>query len=725
MRSWVYRGVILAIAGFLLVISGCSKSEKYPLGESGGTLTIGMLSEPSSLNPLRLSFTASTDIHEKLFLNLHRFDKDMNIVAGLARSWKFSEDFKEVTYYLRKDVKWSDGQPVTAEDVKFTFDMMRDPQLKYARVGGLQFVEKVEVVNPQAVKFFFNRVYSDELFDTGIMVLPKHILETLSAANSNEFDVNPVSDGPYKVEEWVRGDRLVLAANPDFYKGKPALDRIVFKFFGDEASLMAALQNGTVDMTNDLSPQYALKVQGDQNLVSLEYPGQTFTFIGWNLKSPLFSDLDLRKAFALGIDQASLINDVLMGKGKPATGPFLPTSWAYDQNLKPQIYDPEQAKTLLAEMGWKTKNRDGYLAKGPRQVLELNLLLAQGQPVQEATAVIIREQLKGIGVNVNLVVVDARTFIQRLRNGQYDAMLFSWKNDFKVDPTAVWHSAPEKGIYNFILKYSNPSIDSLIDRGLATLSRRKAKDIWVKFQQEITTEMPATYLYVPDVVTIIYKGVKGPAQDARGPLASLDEWWIPAAERRGEALASASSTPAEVVPPPPSQPEEAVTPERRQPEKPIPTPTTAPTKPQPIATRTEQPAAKPTTAPVTPPKPAAVNPQDLLVAEATPTPAATSTPAVEETPQEPEIPPTEPEATKIVSPAYPENARKAGITGRVFVKILVGTDGKVKDAQVIRGIGYGCDEAAVDAAMKAQFKPGTKNGKPADSYITIPYPFMK
>ncbi len=718
MRSWVFRGLFLMIAGFFLVLSGCSQSEKYPPSESGGTLTIGTLNEPASLNPLRLSFTASTDIHEKLFMSLHHFDQGMNIVAGLARSWKFSEDFKEVTYVLRKDVKWSDGQPVTAEDVKFSFDMMRDPQIKYARSGGLQFVEKVEVVGPLAVKFFFNRVYSDELFDTGIMVLPKHILEKLSAANSTEFDATPVGDGPYRVEEWVRGDRLVLAANPDFYKGKPALDRIVFKFFGDEASLMNALQNGSVDMTNDLSPQYALKVQGDPNLTSIEYPGRTYTFIGWNLNSPLFSDVSLRKAFALSIDQTALINDVLMGKGKPANGPFLPTSWAYDQGQKAQPYDPQQAKTLLAEMGWKDKNREGYLAKGPKQVLELNLLLAQGQPVQEATAVLIREQLKVVGVKVNLAVVDARTFIQRLRSGQYDAMLFSWKNDFKVDPTAVWHSAPEKGIYNFILKYSNSSVDSLIDVGLATLSRRKAKDIWVKFQQVVNTEMPATYLYVPDVVTIIYKGVKGPAQDARGPMASLDEWWIPAAQRRGEALASA--TPSAVVPPPPSQPVETAAPERGRPEKPT---TAVTTKPQPIATRTEQPAPKPAAAPVvTPPKPAAVNPQDLLVAEAAPSAPA---PVPEEAPAEPEIRPTEPEAVKIVSPSYPETARKAGITGRVYVKLLVGPDGKVKDAQVIRGIGYGCDEAATDAAYKAVFKPGTKNGKPADTYITIPYPFMK
>lgn len=716
MRARAMGGWLALAAAFFLVLSGCSRNDKYPMGESGGTLTIGTLSEPASLNPLRLSFTASSDIHEKLFLRLHNFDRDMNIVAGLARSWKFSEDFREVTYQLRKDVKWSDGQPVTAEDVKYTFEMMRDPALKYARAGALQFVDRVEVVNPQAVKFIFNRVYSDELFDTGIMILPRHVMEKLPSPIVPEFDANPVSNGPYRVEEWVRGDRLVLAANPDFYRGKPALDRIVFKFFGDELSLMVALQNGAIDMTSDLTPQYALKVQGDPNLTSIEYPGQTATFIGWNPTSPLFAELKMRKAFSLGIDQAALINDVLMGKGRPANGPFLPTSWAYDQDLKPQPYDPVQAKSLLAEMGWRDRNKEGYLAKGPRQVLEMTLLLAQGQPVQEATAAIIREQLKELGVKVNLTAVDVRTFIQRIRGGQYDAMVFSWKNDYKVDPTAVWHSSPEKGIYNFILKYANPSVDSLIDQGLATLSRRKAKDIWVDFQRLVSSEMPATYLYVPDIMTVIYKGVKGPAVDARGPLASLDEWWIPAAERR-EAAYAAAPAPATSTPAEPSR----ATPETRPSERPQPAATPAT---QPIAARTEQPA-RPAVTPPAPPKPAAVNPQDILVAEATPVTASAPSQSVAQEPEEPEIPPTEPEPIKIVPPTYPESARKAGITGRVFVKVYVGTDGKVKNAEVIRGIGYGCDEAAIAAALKATFKPGTKNGRPAESTITVPYPFMK
>jgi len=692
--------LVMAVA-MTIIMAGCSKREKYPLGEAGGTLTIGALNEPASMNPLLLSFTAPSDIQEKLFLSLHRFDKSMNIVPELAESWKFSEDFKEVTYYLRKDVKWSDGQPVTAEDVKYTFDLMTNPKVNYSRAGYLQFVEKVEVVSTYTVRFKFNRLYSDELFDTGIIVLPKHALENQTSLASGEFDASPVTDGPYKVEQWTRGDRLVLAANPEFYKGKPALEKIVIRFFGDEATLEAALQKGEVDMTEDLSPQSILKLQGDPNLVTIDYPGKSYTYLGWNLKSPLFAPVAMRRAFAMAIDPSEIIQNVLLGKGQTAAGPILPSSWAYDENLKSMPYDPDQAKNALADLGWKTINKDGFLAKPPRQVLQINLLLAQGQPVLEATAAIIQKQMKAVGVKVNVQVADARTFIQKIRTGAYDVMMFSWKNDLKVDPTAVWHTKIEnKGKFN-LLEYSNPQVDSLIEQGLGTLSRRKAKDIWVKFQQVLAQEQPTTYLFVPNVVAMVYKGVKGAQSDTRGPLASLDEWWIPSAERRGVQVAAV--TPAAPVTQAP------------EPENPAP----AGSKPVPSASKPV--AVKPA------PAPKAVNPQDILVAE-TPTPSPTTaavTPAPVTAAPEPvaEIPPTDPEATKLVQPTYPDLAKKAGITGRVFVKVMVGADGKVKSAEVLRGIGGGCDEAALEAAKKCSFNPGTVNGQPADRPLTIPYTF--
>jgi peptide/nickel transport system substrate-binding protein len=701
------RFFLVMAAVLLIVMAGCSKREKYPLGEAGGTLTIGSLNEPLSLNPLLLSFTAPSDIQEKLFLSLHRFDKSMNIVPELAESWKFSEDFREVTYHLRQDVKWSDGQQVTAEDVKYTFDLMTDPKVNYSRAGYLQFVEKVEVIGTYTVRFKFNRLYSDELFDTGIIVLPKHSLETQASLASGEFDANPVTDGPYKVEQWIRGDRLVLAANPEFYKGKPALEQIVIRFFGDEAALAAALQNGEVDMTEDLSPQTILKLQGDPNLVTIDYPGRSYTYLGWNLKSPMFASAEMRKAFAMAIDPSEMIQNVLLGKGQAASGPILPSSWAYDENLKPMPYDPEMVKTALSDLGWKTMNRDGFLAKNPRQVLQINLLLAQGQPVLEASAAIIQKQLKAVGVKVNIQSADARTFIQKIRTGAYDVMMFSWKNDQKVDPTAVWHTRIEsKGKFN-LLDYSNPQVDSLIEQGLGTLSRRKAKDIWVRFQQVVFQEQPTTYLFVPNAVAMVYKGVKGAESDARGPLASLDEWWIPSAERRGAQIAS-------VTPPAPETPSSVAAP---APE----TKTPAPVNNKPVPA-TAKPAAETPKPVASKPTPKAVNPQDILVAE-TPTPAPTPTPAVAAPEPVAEIPPTDPEPTNIGKAEYPDLARKAGITGRVFVKVMVGPDGKVKSAEVLRGIGGGCDEAALEASKKSNFKPGTVNGQPAERPFTIPYSF--
>jgi len=688
------------------VVPGCSKQEKYQAGELGGSLVVGTLYEPASLNPVLLSYTASTDIHEKLFLRLHRFDKGMNIVPELAKSWKFSEDFRELTYNLRRDVKWSDGQPVTAEDVKYTFDLMVDPKTRYAKVGLLQFVEGVEVVTPNAVKFKFNRVYSDELFDTGIFVLPKHVLSAMAGLRSGEFDAAPVTDGPFTVEQWARGSQLSLVSNQGFYKGRPALDRITVRFFADEPGLLAALQKGDVDVTSDLSPASVAQAYQDPNLTTIDYPGWTYTYIGWNLKSQLFSKVEMRRAFAMAINTTEMIQDVLKSKGKTVAGPLLPVSWAYDAEQKPLPYDPEKLKAELAAMGWREKNRDGFLYnKNPRQALEITLLLAQGQPVQEAAAMMVQKQLRETGVKVNLAVVDAVTFIQRIKEGKFDAMLFSWKNDFKVDPTAVWHSRPDKGRFN-LLGYSNPTVDTLIDQGLATLSRRKAKDLWVKFQRIISDEQPTTYLFVPDIVTMVYKGFKGPGTDERGPLASLDEWWIPASERRGTVVAAAAPAPTTTP---------AVTP------TPVPTPT--PDRPTPTPATT---ISRPTTAPAAqPPKP--VNPQDILAAEARPvTPPVAAAPATEPTPEpaaEPQIESTEPEVVKTVTPSYPEIDRRAGITGKVFVKVVVAADGSVKSVEVVRGLSAGCDQAAMDAARKMTYKAGTENGKPVEKPKTIPFWF--
>lgn len=701
-----YRAALLLIALTLAAVSGCSRTEKYPPRDMGGTLTIGMLSEPSFLNPLKLSFTAPIAIQEKMFLRLHRFDGNMNIVPELAVSWKFSEDFKELTYILRKGVKWSDGQPVTAEDVKYTYDLMYDSRVTYARIGALQFVEKVEVVGTYSVKFKFIRVYSDELFDTGIFVLPKHALE--QSDGLAQFEAAPVTDGPFKFVEWVRGSHLTLAANPEFYKGRPAFDQVTFRFSANEAELMAAVKRGEVDYTEELSPQSIAQLQDEPSVRFIDNPGQSYTYIGWNTKSGPFTEPRLRQALAMAINPAELIEKVLMGKGKLVSGPFLPTSWAYDQNLKPQAADPARARALLAELGWKELNRDGYLAKG-RSVLQFDLLLVQGQAVQEAAAQLIQQQMHAIGVKVNLVSLDPRQFLLRVRQqGKFDAILLSWKNDFKVDPTAVWHSDFNKGKFN-LMGYANPAVDSLIDQGLGTLSRRKAKDLWVKFQELIASEQPTTYLFVPDVSTVVFKGLKGPQVDPRGAIAALDEWSIPLSERRGTQVAVA--TPAPIPSPATATPEPAITAPT-----PAATPRPEPTRPAPASTT--RPAA------IAPAKPASDDLQNLLAAEtkpAVPTPAPV-TAAPEPTPVS-DVPPTEPEVVKLPAAAYPEMARKAGVTGRVYVKVVVAADGSVKSAEVSRGIGGGCDEAAVDAARKATFKPGTVGGKPADRPITIPFTF--
>ncbi|MEW6684703.1 MAG: TonB family protein [Candidatus Edwardsbacteria bacterium] len=697
-----------------LVAFSCAREGKVPKGEKGGTIIIGTLEEPSSLNPLLLSYTASWAIPDQILLRLHRFDKNLNITPELAEGWRFSEDFRQLTYHLRRDVKWSDGKPVTSADVKFTYEKMLDPKTKYPHLGNLQFIERLEVIDDYTIKFVFKQIYADELLDTGIPVLPRHI------AN---FDEKPISDGPYKVDKWAKGERLELMANENFFRGRPYLDRIVFRFFPDENALLTAMQKGEIDVAEGISPVSVETFKNKKELAVLQLPSNSFTYIGWNLQNPILAKKEIRKALSLAIDRQQILSEVLKGLGVFSNSPVSPNSWAYNQAMNQIPYDLTQAKAILTKDGWNSLDKDGFLMQGKNR-LEFVLMVNQDYPLHQAVAQLIQSQLAKVGVKVNLALVDGSGFVQRLRVKNFDGMLLSWTTGFKMDPTATWHSNPEKGRFNLI-GYTNPQVDTLIETGLATLSRRKAKRLWDRFQEIIAEDAPCAFLFISQNVTVVYKGISGPCVDSRGLFASLNEWWVPTVERNLLAevklktqppptLVATAPTPApveEARPAPtrlrPINPQDLIAAEARPP--------VVPAAPPAPVTEITAPGTRPST---TPPREGETKP-----GEATAPPPPTPTPEVPPPPTEEVVPPTEPEVIETAVPVYPEFARQAGIKGKVFVQMLVGADGTVKEVKVLKGIGGGCDEAAIAAAKKFKFKPGTRGGKPAEYWVSYPFKF--
>ncbi|MEO0094554.1 MAG: TonB family protein [candidate division WOR-3 bacterium] len=680
--------IILIVIGLIVY---CAKKEEPLKGEKGGTLVIGTTDIPSVISPLQPSVLGSNDILELLFMKLHRIDPHTGkMKPELASSWEFSEDLTSITYYLRKDIKWWDGEPVTAEDVIYTYEKMQDPKSNYPFIASLKYIKKAELVDKYTIKFTFTQVYANLLTDSDIMPVPKHIYEKFSA----EFGKTKiVGNGPYKVKEWIPNAGLTLTANENYYRGRPPLDEIVIKFYNNVETMIADFEQGNIDIALNLTPTDAKKLSSNKNINIISKPGSSYIYIGWNLENEFLKDKEIRKALTMAINRTQILNDVLLGMGQVSLGPLPQSSWAFNENVSPVEFNPAKAKDILLNKGFEDRNRNKILDKNGKDIT-LTIITNVENPERVQILNFVANYLSQIGIKVNAQTMDVNSFISALVNRKYDGFIMGWSVSDKIDPTLYWHSDPNRGKFNFV-NYRNPAVDSLIDIGTVILNRRKAKEIWGEFQKKVYEDQPYTFLVVPNEIAANYKRVKG--TDEGIALASAYTYWIPETERR-------VTIAAKITPTPPT---------------PTPTPTTTPVTPTPTTPATPTPKKEETPKPLTP----AVSPEKLLEAAATSKETTTVAPPPPTMPPKPSVI-TRPEPIKKVLPKYPDAARAIGATGKVVVEVIVGTDGKVKSATIFSSFGNpACEEAAIAAAKQWEFKPATKDGEPFEKSVRIPFDF--
>jgi len=674
---------LLALTVVALVFLGCTQKKEAIQGEAGGKLVIGTVDFPAAISPLSPSVFGSNDILDLLFMHLHRIDPGTGkMKPELASSWEFSEDLTSITYYLRKDVKWWDGEPVTAEDVLFTYEKMADPDFGYPDIAKIRFIKKAEVLGTYAIKFTFERVYADLFTDSDIMPVPRHVYEKLKA----DFGTKPVGNGPYKIKEFIPGSALILIANDGYYRGRPPLDEIDIINYTNPDSMIAAFAQGSLDIILSIEPTAAKGLSANKNVTIDSRPGNTYTYIGWNLNNEYLKDKEIRKALSMAINPSKILNDVFAGSGTLSLGPLPPSSWGFSADIAPVEYNPAKAKEIFRQKGFVDRNRDGVVEKDGKE-FTLNIITNVENPDRVAILNSISNDLRALGVKINARTMDAAAFIQSLGTRNFDGFIMGWSVGDKIDPTVYWYSEASKGKYNFS-SYKNKTVDSLINEGVTMLNRKKAKELWGQFQKTVYDDQPYTFLVVPNELSATYKRVKGADEGIK--LASAYEYWIPETERRVAVAA--------VIPP----------------------------KKEELPVVTEKPAEKVVekrVGEVTPKPPAVLAPEKLLEAA-----VKKETTAVAVAPP----PPTPPKASiitsvkpkKRVTPKYPESARTVGATGKITVRIVVGVDGKVKTATISSSFGNpACEEAALAAAKQWEFDPATKDGVPFEQKMTIPFDF--
>ena len=527
--------------GLLLGLSACGEAPAPPApavdpaaaaAVNGDTLVEAALGEASNLIPALASDTASFAVIDRVYDGLVKMDKDLNLVPALAEAWDFSDDQRILTFKLRQDVRWHDGEPFTARDALFTYELMVDPGTPTAYANSFQQIEKAEAVDDHTFRVTYRRPLAKALSSWSFSIMPAHLLEGQDLTTS-PLARRPIGTGPYKFDKWEAGQRVTLAANDDYFAGRPHIDRLVVKIIPDLNAQMLELMAGNIDTMNLTPDQYEEKSGAAAFTAAyntFRYPAFSYGYLGFNLKRPLFQDQRVRQALAYAIDKEEIVEGVLLGLGRVANGPFKPDMWANNQKVAPYPYDPAKARALLAEAGWTEEG--GLLVKGGRP-LSFTILTNQGNKTREQVGTIIQARLKEIGIEVKLQVIEWAAFLKEyLDRGNFDAIIMGWTIPNDPDMFDIWHSSKNRpGELNFI-GYKNEEVDRLVDEARFILDQAGRKKAYDRVQEILRDEAPYVFLYVPDALPAVARRFIGPEVGPGGLGHNFNQWFVPLADQK-------------------------------------------------------------------------------------------------------------------------------------------------------------------------------------------------
>ncbi|HDL17838.1 MAG TPA: peptide-binding protein, partial [Bacteroidetes bacterium] len=334
----------------------------------------------------------------------------------------------------------------------------------------------------------------------------------------------PVSSGPFILKRRVKNQFIELVRNKNYFGKKPNLERVIFKIVPDKTSLLLQLKNGEIDMMAGVNPDHVADLQSSNPDIALyRVSGRTYYYIGYNEKNPLFKEKQVRRALTMAIDRNGLIEATLQGYGKPCTGPVPPiVSWAYNDSIPPIPFNVAGAKNLLANAGWKDHDGDGWLDKDGRD-FKFVLRTNAGNQIKADLAVIVQDQLKKIGVKVDIRSLEWTAFMDKLRRKEFDAYIGGWSTSFNVDPTPIFHSTATN-LFNYI-GYNNPQVDQLIEAGREEMNRQKAAKIWKTMQDEIYRDQPYTFLFWLDKIVAVNSKFKNVTPIPLSMFYGLENWY--------------------------------------------------------------------------------------------------------------------------------------------------------------------------------------------------------
>lgn len=539
--------VPLGLVAFLSACDANTSGSAASRAEAGGTLVIATAGDADFLFP-SLTFTgAGRAVSDLVFDKLAEIGPEMNTVGDkgftprLARRWEWSPDSLSIAFHLDPQARWHDGKPVRASDVRFSFDVTRDPAVGSPiapLIGGIDSISARDSLTPVA---WFRARTPEQFYDFvyQVMVVPEHVYGAVPRAQLKTSDLmrRPVGSGRFRFVRWEPGVRVEIAADTANYRGRAKLDRVIWSISTDGSAALAKLFAGDADFWEALLPEQLPRVGPGTELRAQLYPGFQHVAMGMNLRDlgsdrphSIFGDRQVRRALSMAVDRRAMLRNVFDTLGRISYGPFPRSLGVADTTIALPPYDVAQAAALLDSAGWRM-TPSGVRQKDGRQ-LEFGLIVPTSSRARMAYGVILEQQLRGVGAKLRLETLDFPTFAARLSARTFDgAMLGLGTDPSPGGAKQYWHSASAvKGANNYVT-YTNPRFDALLDSAVASFDPAATKAYARRAYQTLVDDAPAIWLY--DVLTMagVHRRVRTPGMRADGFWAGLADWHIPASER--------------------------------------------------------------------------------------------------------------------------------------------------------------------------------------------------
>jgi peptide/nickel transport system substrate-binding protein len=507
------------------------RAERY-----GGTAVVGIINDMPDVSPLTSTDHNAAQIQQfVLFMPLVTYDERFAPVPYLARSWELSSDSSFLTFHLRPDIFWHDGVQTTAHDLKFSYDLARDAETGFANSAFWTHYGDAEVLDSLTFRVAM-RPHADYLDPwRAFAPVPRHVLEGVPPAELRTHSFStaaPVGNGPFRFLSRQPGQNWVFGANerhPEELGGRPYLDRIVYRVISEPTTLLTELLTGRVDYYIQPTPEQAARIEASSGVRLHTFDDRAFVILGWNSRRPMFSDPRVRRALTMAIDRQEIIDGIGYGYGTVANSTVPPIFWQYDADAGADLgFDPDGARRLLEEAGWRDRNGDGIVQNERGEPFRFTTLTNHGNQERADILAKVQSDLRRVGIQMEPQIQEWGTLLSRINDVErrdFDAVLIGWVTEFRIDDTDLFHCDKRNEPYQWV-GYCNPEVDRLLETLPTIVDRETARPLWREYQRMISRDQPYTFLYFQQRREGVAERLRGVDPDARGDWVGARDWWI-------------------------------------------------------------------------------------------------------------------------------------------------------------------------------------------------------